>query len=132
MIRFMLDLPGLAVKLATLARVPGGLRERRLNRRLSAGSTPCGQPPYDPPERRLLNEVTAMASSRAIDWVLLDHTAAAPVQVGDLVSVDAGGMPIYRVAGLSGSRAWLDDERRRVRRLTSLEAFRWRGGTVAA
>ena len=50
-----------------------------------------------------------MASSHAIDWVLLDHTAARPVDIGDVVSVDAGGMPIYRVVALDGRSVWLDD-----------------------
>jgi hypothetical protein len=62
----------------------------------------------------------------AIRWVLLDHAAEKPVQVGDLVSVEAGGMPIFRVVGLAGAKAWLDDEAGRVRRLTALDSFRWK------
>lgn len=67
-----------------------------------------------------------MFQSNAVKWVLLDHAAARPVEIGDLVSVEAGGMPHYRVVGFAGGKAWLDDERQPVRRLMSLEAFRWR------
>ena len=70
-------------------------------------------------------------ASAAIKWVLLDHAADRPVQVGDVVSVEAGGMPIFRVVGLAGAKAWLDDEAGRVRRLTSLDGFRWRGAGAA-
>ncbi|HEY0650297.1 hypothetical protein [Phenylobacterium sp.] len=70
-------------------------------------------------------------ASAAIKWMLLDHAAERPVQVGDVVSVEAGGMPIFRVVGLAGTKAWLDDEMGRVRRLTSLESFRWRGAGAA-
>jgi len=67
-----------------------------------------------------------MAMSRPVEWVLLDHVAERPVEVGDMVSVEAGGMPIHHVVGLAGRKAWLDDERRAVRRLMSLDSFRWR------
>lgn len=62
----------------------------------------------------------------AIRWELLDHTAERPVQVGDIVSTEAGGMPIYRVVGFAGAKAWVDDEQGRTRRLTALAQFRWR------
>ncbi len=70
-------------------------------------------------------------ASCAIHWELLDHAASKPVEIGDAVSVDAGGMPIYRVVGLAGSKAWLDDERGRTRLLASLDAFRWRAPHAA-
>lgn len=70
-----------------------------------------------------------MASSHAIDWVLLDHTAAHPVHIGDVVSVDAGGMPIYRVVALDGRSVWLDDERHDRAQVIPLDRFRWRGET---
>jgi len=72
-----------------------------------------------------------MATSRAVEWVLLDHAADRPVEVGDVVSMEAGGMPIYQVVGLAGAKAWLDDERRALRRLMSLDTFRWRGASAA-
>ena len=67
-----------------------------------------------------------MASSHAIDWVLLDHSAARPVHIGDVVSVDAGGMPIYRVVALDGGSLRLDDERHSAQ-ILPLDRFRWRG-----
>jgi hypothetical protein len=70
-------------------------------------------------------------ANAAINWMLLDHEAAKPVQVGDVVSVEAGGMPIFRVVGLAGTKAWLDDEMGRVRRLAPLDGFRWRGAEAA-
>jgi len=70
-----------------------------------------------------------MATSHAIDWVLLDHNAARPVDIGDVVSVDAGGMPIYRVVALEGPSVWLDDERHTAAQVIPLDRFRWRGET---
>ena len=67
-----------------------------------------------------------MASSHAIDWVLLDHTAAPPVRVGDVVSVDAGGMPIYRVLALAGGEVQLANERDAAIGALPLDRFRWR------
>ena len=64
----------------------------------------------------------------AIDWTILDHAAATPVAVGDVVSTDAGGMPIYRVVALAGDQVWLDDERHAAVRVMPLDRFRWRGG----
>lgn len=68
-----------------------------------------------------------MATSHAIDWVLLDHAADRPVDVGDVVSADAGGMPIYRVLGLEGRGVLVDDERRAGAQVIPLDRFRWRG-----
>jgi hypothetical protein len=67
----------------------------------------------------------------AIDWVLLDHTAAKPVEIGDVVSADAGGMPIYRVRALSGGQVWLGGDRDAAARIMPLDGFRWRGGAAA-
>jgi hypothetical protein len=67
-----------------------------------------------------------MATSTAIDWVLLDHAAAQPVAVGDVVSVEAGGMPIYRVVACQGRELRLADEHAGAR-VIPLDRFRWRG-----
>ena len=64
---------------------------------------------------------------RSVEWMLLDHAATAPVAVGDLVSVDAGGMPIYRVVKLAAGHVWLDSERHDTVREMPLDLFRWRG-----
>ena len=47
-----------------------------------------------------------------VDWVLLNEAAQAEVEVGDLVSVEAGGAPTWRVLRLDDGRAWLRDETR--------------------
>jgi hypothetical protein len=67
-----------------------------------------------------------------VDWALLDHTAPEPVQVGDMVSTEPGGMPIYRVVALEPGRALLTDEHQAAPRAMPLAAFRWRGAVHAA
>lgn len=71
-----------------------------------------------------------MATSHAIQWALLDHAADRPVEVGDLVSVDAGGMPIFRVMALAGRQLRLADERQSAQVLP-LDTFRWRCAAAA-
>lgn len=67
---------------------------------------------------------------RSVEWALLDHTASEPVAVGDLVSVDAGGMPIYRVMKVEPGHVWVAGERDATVREAPLELFRWRGAAV--
>jgi len=76
-----------------------------------------------------MGEVIVMASFRGVDWVLLEH-AASPVKVGDLLSVDAGGMPIYQVVAVSDGLISLRDERHPPVQVRSLDAFRWRGAAA--
>ena len=64
---------------------------------------------------------------QAIDWALLDPSAENPVAVGDVLSVDAGGMPIFRVVAVADGRVSLKDERHPPVDVASLDAFRWRG-----
>ena len=40
-----------------------------------------------------------------IDWEFLSGASALEVHPGDLISADAGGLPIYRVMSLEGDRA---------------------------
>jgi hypothetical protein len=68
-----------------------------------------------------------MASFHAVDWALLDHTASEPVKVGDMVSAEPGGMPIYRVLAFAQGLARLESERAAATREMSLDGFRWRG-----
>jgi hypothetical protein len=70
-----------------------------------------------------------MSSFHAVEWVLLEP-AASPAKVGDLVSVDAGGMPIYQVTAVSDGLILLQDERRAPVQVRSLDAFRWRGAAA--
>jgi hypothetical protein len=68
-----------------------------------------------------------MPHSRAVDWTPLDHTAPVPVQVGDMVSADAGGLPIYRVMAFEEGRAWVATGQGAPARAMPLDGFRWRG-----
>jgi len=63
----------------------------------------------------------------SLDWVPLDHSTADPVQVGDVVSVEAGGMPIYQVTAVADGMVSLRDGRRTPVPPRPLETFRWRG-----
>lgn len=65
-------------------------------------------------------------SSQAVEWGLLD-AATNPARVGDLVSVEAGGMPIYRVIALARGQAKLSGQRQTSVEDMSLDRFRWRG-----
>ncbi len=59
----------------------------------------------------------------AVDWVLL---AAEAVSVGDAVSADAGGMPIYRVVALTDGQAWLRDDQHADLTQAPLNRFPWK------
>ena len=65
-----------------------------------------------------------------VDWVLLDEAAQLDVRVGDLVSVEAGGMPTYRVIRLADGRAWLRDDERRFDCIAPLSAFHWKANRM--
>jgi hypothetical protein len=67
-----------------------------------------------------------MAKLGVVDWVSLDKKGAADVQVGDLVSADAGGMPTYRVIALEDGRAWLRDSQHDRVWVLPLAAFHWK------
>lgn len=62
-----------------------------------------------------------------VDWALLDHGSNEPVQVGDMVSTEPGGMPIYRVMAFEDGRALVAGEQPSPARHMPLSAFRWRG-----
>jgi hypothetical protein len=64
-------------------------------------------------------------SAHQIDWRCLDAETAAHVGRGDLVSVDAGGLPIFEVMSLENGRAWLRDIDSGADRVTPLAAFHW-------
>ena len=51
--------------------------------------------------------------------------------IGDVVSVDAGGMPIYRVVAVEDGQVLLGGERDPSLRLMPLDRFRWRGALAA-
>jgi hypothetical protein len=61
-----------------------------------------------------------------VDWVLLNEAAQAQVEVGDVVSVEAGGTPTFKVMRLADGRAWLRDESRRLDCVAPLSQFHWK------
>ena len=65
--------------------------------------------------------------TQAVEWAPLDHSAREPVRVGDMLSVEAGGMPIYQVVALADGAVVVADERRSAAVAMALESFRWRG-----
>jgi hypothetical protein len=69
-----------------------------------------------------------MQHLRSLDWIPLDRE---PVAVGDLVSAEAGGLPIYRVVALDEGRAWVATRQGAPARAMSLDGFRWRGVMAA-
>jgi hypothetical protein len=73
-----------------------------------------------------------MTDLHQLDWALLDHTAREPVRVGDLISADAGGMPIYHVTACEPGRAWVAAAPGAPARAMSLDGFRWRGVSPAS
>ncbi len=64
-----------------------------------------------------------------VNWVLLDRSQPDGVQVGDLVSADCGGLPLYRVLAAENGRALLRDEQRQCERTSPLSHFRWKACT---
>ena len=65
-----------------------------------------------------------MSSLSAVDWVLLTGDSA--IEVGDIVSADAGGMPIYRVVALADGKAWLNDDEHPAPQEMPVDRFRWK------
>jgi hypothetical protein len=61
-----------------------------------------------------------------VDWVLLDGEAQAELEVGDLVSVEAGGLPFYRVIRVDSGRAWLRDDERGFDCIAPVCLFHWK------
>jgi hypothetical protein len=59
----------------------------------------------------------------AIDWVRLANDT---VKAGDLVSAEAGGMPIYRVVAVEGGQALLQGERGAELQAAPLHRFHWK------
>jgi hypothetical protein len=59
----------------------------------------------------------------AVDWVFVSEDA---VSVGDTVSADAGGMPVYRVMALANGQALLEDEQHAGQMQAPLDRFPWK------
>ena len=63
----------------------------------------------------------------ALQWVFSSQD---DVHVGDVVSADAGGMPIYRVMAILGREAVLEDEQHAPVR-APLQRFPWKAAGAA-
>jgi hypothetical protein len=63
----------------------------------------------------------------ALQWVL---SSLDDVHVGDVVSTDAGGMPIYKVMAILGRDALLEDEQHAPVR-APLARFPWKAASAA-
>ena len=61
-----------------------------------------------------------------IDWLYLHEDDERSVRVGEFVSADAGGMPIYRVMSRADGRAWLKNVGDNSDHLLPLRDFHWR------
>lgn len=61
-----------------------------------------------------------------IEWIYLDRADESEVRLGELVSADAGGLPIYQVVDLQQGRAWLRDLRDGSDRISPLTDFHWK------
>ena len=67
----------------------------------------------------------------AVQWTPLELGTPESVQVGDLVSADAGGMPIYKVMGFDAGRVMLAGDTSPAPRHMPLELFRWKARDAA-
>jgi hypothetical protein len=61
-----------------------------------------------------------------VDWILLESGEPAAIQVGDVVSAEAGGLPTYRVMAIEDGRAWLKDETRGLDCISPVSRFHWK------
>ena len=59
-----------------------------------------------------------------MNWTALRHPDS--IRAGDLVSADAGGLPLYRVLAAENGQAWLRDEQRRCDCTSPLSRFHWK------
>jgi hypothetical protein len=61
-----------------------------------------------------------------MDWCYLDEDGLPSLKVGEFVSTEAGGMPIYRITSLGDGRAWLRNIDDGSDHLAPLGPFHWR------
>jgi hypothetical protein len=64
----------------------------------------------------------------AIEWVFLANHG---VQVGDAISADAGGLPIYRVVAIDKGQAWVRGEDDATVRVMPVACFSWKAASVS-
>jgi len=73
-----------------------------------------------------MSERAAAWTVGAVDWVYLNPANETEVRAGDLISAEAGGMPIYQVMAIRDGRAWLNDLENGADRVTRLGTFPWK------
>jgi hypothetical protein len=56
-------------------------------------------------------------------WNIIDR---GHIAVGDRVSAEAGGLPVYRVLALQDRRLWLREEQTGRDHITPLDAMHWK------
>ena len=61
-----------------------------------------------------------------IDWALVDWASVTPIAVGDRVSTEAGGLPIFEVQRIAGDRAWLRDVQTGRDHVAAKRQLRWK------
>ncbi|MBV9509494.1 MAG: hypothetical protein JO303_04350 [Caulobacteraceae bacterium] len=66
-----------------------------------------------------------------VEWTFVDRELADAVEVGDRVSAEAGGLPVYRVLKLQDGRAWLRDEEHMSDMISPLDRFHWKATSWA-
>ncbi|MDE2356433.1 MAG: hypothetical protein KGL69_06725 [Alphaproteobacteria bacterium] len=66
------------------------------------------------------------AETHSVDWIYLDQADEAHIHKGELISIEAGGMPIYQVMEIGQGRVWLRDTRDGADRVCRCDAFHWK------
>ncbi len=65
-----------------------------------------------------------------VNWIPLDPEAPGAIRVGDLVSAEAGGLPVYRVMAVGEGRAWLRDGEHQADSITPISRLHWKAYVV--
>ena len=61
-----------------------------------------------------------------VEWSYIDRETPAPIRSGDLVSREAGGLPIYEVVAVDGGRLWLREALSNRDFVMPVDSMRWR------
>ncbi len=62
---------------------------------------------------------------RAVEWSLIDPSSRTAISQGDLVSAEAGGLPIYEVMRVADGRVWLREEQSGRDHVAPVGQLRW-------
>ncbi len=61
-----------------------------------------------------------------VEWSFIDQESPLPLSRGDLVSAEAGGLPVYEVVSVSEGRAWLREAQTQRDFVMPAHSLRWR------